>query len=248
MGLWQIINGEQPGPIESFLHYENKGQFGEYATQYALNSCIFNGYYHTIHNVYIPYKNGTTELDILMIHEKGIFVFESKNYSGWIFGDADQLNWTQCLSNHKKNKFYNPIKQNITHCNALVEYLKIPAEIVHSYIVFSERCELKSVPPDTDQYKIVRRPNMLKTLRRDIASQNLAFTKKQVDEYAIFLKNATNVTAEQKQKHIDDIKEKIEGNTCPFCGGELQLKKGKYGDFYGCKSYPKCKYTRKVQK
>ena len=45
-----------------------------------------------------------------MIHEKGIFVFESKNYSGWIFGSADQLNWTQSLQNGEKHHFYNPIR------------------------------------------------------------------------------------------------------------------------------------------
>ena len=48
---------------------------------------------------------------MLMIHENGIFVIESKNYSGWLFGDYNQLNWTQSFPNGEKHKFYNPIKQ-----------------------------------------------------------------------------------------------------------------------------------------
>lgn len=31
---------------------------------------------------------------------------------------------------------------------------------------------------------------------------------------------------------------------CPKCGGNLILKNGKYGSFYGCSNYPNCKYTK----
>ena len=64
-----------------------------------------DGYAKTVHNVYVPHKGRTSELDVLMVHEKGIFVFESKNYSGWIFGAADQQKWTQCLPNGEKKSF-----------------------------------------------------------------------------------------------------------------------------------------------
>lgn len=39
----------------------------------------------------------TYEIDLIMISETGIYVFESKNYSGWIFGDEKQRYWTQIL-------------------------------------------------------------------------------------------------------------------------------------------------------
>ena len=35
--------------------------------------------------------------------------------------------------------------------------------------------------------------------------------------------------------------------TCPSCGGELVLRKGKFGMFYGCSSYPGCRFTRNVR-
>jgi hypothetical protein len=58
-------------------------------------------------------KDGsTTEIDLIMIDETGIYVFESKNYSGWIFGDEKRKNWVQTLENRQKNYFYNPIWQN----------------------------------------------------------------------------------------------------------------------------------------
>lgn len=37
-------------------------------------------------------------------------------------------------------------------------------------------------------------------------------------------------------------------NICPLCGGPLRLKRGKYGDFMGCKNYPKCDYTASIKK
>nr|WP_313978828.1 topoisomerase DNA-binding C4 zinc finger domain-containing protein [uncultured Prevotella sp.] len=30
---------------------------------------------------------------------------------------------------------------------------------------------------------------------------------------------------------------------CPRCGGSLIHKEGKYGSFWGCSNYPKCRYT-----
>jgi ssDNA-binding Zn-finger/Zn-ribbon topoisomerase 1 len=37
---------------------------------------------------------------------------------------------------------------------------------------------------------------------------------------------------------------KPENVKCPECDGEMVSRTGKYGTFWGCKSYPKCKGTR----
>jgi hypothetical protein len=39
---------------------------------------------------------------------------------------------------------------------------------------------------------------------------------------------------------------KSNGNRCPYCGGILIEKSGQYGRFLGCSSYPKCRYTKKI--
>lgn len=39
---------------------------------------------------------------------------------------------------------------------------------------------------------------------------------------------------------------KIEKKTCPYCKGDLIKRVGKFGNFYGCKNYPKCKFTKKI--
>ena len=242
MGLWEIIKGEQPGIIKSILNYENLGQFGEFSTEYALTNDNLDCELVVLKNIYVPYRDKTSEIDLLMIHEKGIFVFESKNYSGWIFGNASQLNWTQSLQNGEKHQFYNPIRQNQTHIKALSEYLNIPVSSFTSYIVFSERCSLKRVPADTDQVIIVRRPDMLKKLRAQLRSSVNLYSPEEITQLVQKLQPLTNKSEAEKQQHVDDIKEK-----CPFCGSELVLRRGKYGQFWGCSTYPKCKFTRPLK-
>ncbi|WP_408020100.1 topoisomerase DNA-binding C4 zinc finger domain-containing protein [Sporosarcina obsidiansis] len=36
------------------------------------------------------------------------------------------------------------------------------------------------------------------------------------------------------------------GRECPKCGGSLIQRKGKYGSFIGCKTFPSCRYTVKM--
>ena len=78
----------------------------------------------------------TTEIDVLMLHRTGIYVLESKNYSGWIFGNEKDASWTQTLPNKDKNHFYNPVRQNKTHIMWLNEMLG--NDMSTSIIVFSE--------------------------------------------------------------------------------------------------------------
>ena len=177
-----------------------------------------------------------------MIHEKGIFVFESKNYSGWIFGDLEQLNWTQTFQNGKKYTFYNPIRQNRTHINALASYLGKPASAFTSYIVFSERCSFAKIPANTEEVVIVHLPDMLKKLRIMLKQSTAIYSHEEIQTMAAKLRELTNRTAAEKQQHIDDINTK-----CPFCGSELVMRNGKYGQFWGCSTYPKCRFTRQIK-
>lgn len=74
-------------------------------------------------NVYIPTKNGkTSEIDLLVVSKKGIFIFESKNYGGNIYGDANRSKWVQYIG-HQKNFFYSPLLQNKNHARCLKEFL-----------------------------------------------------------------------------------------------------------------------------
>ena len=146
------------------------------------------------------------------------------------------------MRNGEKNKFYNPIRQNRTHIKALAEYLNLPESAFVSYIVFSERCELKKVPANTESVVIVKRPAMLKRIRAALKKAPILYSEEEIHKMQDKLVILCNKSEVEKQQHIEDIK-----NKCPFCGSELVLRKGKHGAFYGCKAYPKCKFTRPIK-
>ncbi len=76
-----------------------------------------------LRNVYIPTKNGaTSEIDLIVVSKKGLFVFECKNYGGRVYGDARYKNWLQYIGS-KKESFYNPLLQNKTHVRNLEKLL-----------------------------------------------------------------------------------------------------------------------------
>ena len=90
------------------------------------------------HDLYIPTKRGYTQIDIVVPTNVGIFVFEVKDYSGWIFGNGKYDKWTQVLAyGQEKHQFYNPIKQNAKHIEALrntsAQLQNVP---IYSIVVF----------------------------------------------------------------------------------------------------------------
>lgn len=122
------------------------GRNGEYQIYKRLSNHESKGG-KFLFNCYLPKDNGeTTEIDVLLINSNGIYVFESKNYSGWIFGDEKGKNWTQVLPKGKgrshKEYFFNPIIQNNVHIKWLRNIVGVEAP-VYSIIAFSERCTLK---------------------------------------------------------------------------------------------------------
>ena len=54
---------------------------------------------------------------------------------GWIFGTANQKNWTQKICKHT-NKFQNPLHQNYKHVKTLEALLDTPSAANHSLVVF----------------------------------------------------------------------------------------------------------------
>ena len=140
------------------------GRCGEKLTERELKLLGRDG--KVLRNVYVPKDNvETSEIDVLFVTQKGIFVIESKNYSGWVFGNEADRNWTVSLPNGQKNRFYNPIKQNRSHAKWLEKYLGDDTPLF-SVIVFSERCELKKVTVESDDASVVKRDRLYATVRR----------------------------------------------------------------------------------
>ncbi len=248
----------------------NKGIKGEYLTWKYLQK--LDGYKKYLFNCYIPKENGTTtEIDVILIHESGIYVFESKNYSGWIFGNESQQYWTQTLPSGRgrsqKEHFFNPVIQNNVHLKWLSKYIDKDMSFFYSYIIFSDRCTLKDVSIPSGQHHVINRYNVLSDVKFNARSIGQKLTENEINSLYALLQPLTQIDEAQKLAHIEAIQAKIgmshpqnnpnfnkpnsQGNTCPLCGGRLILRTASKGTqsgkkFWGCSNYPKCRYTRNI--
>lgn len=237
------------------------GRQGEEQTASKLGWVSIWGYKgKLLRNVYVPMGNGgTTEIDLLYITQKGIFVLESKNYAGYIYGNEWSQNWMETLYAGKtwlgrnkveKHRFYNPIWQNRTHMRALERYLGSPVQMI-SVIVFSERCTLREITYDSPDVVVCHQDELLKNIRRMWRTLPDTLSWAQIDQIHSALRPLTDPDRATKRQHVQDIKEykSAPSYTCPWCGGELVLRTAKNGphagqQFYGCANYPQCRYIR----
>lgn len=249
--------------------YFDKGHRGEYLTYKGLKS--LKGYKRFLFNVYIPKDDGTfTEIDVIMLHETGIYVFESKNYSGWIFGSETQKNWTQTLPSREKNAFLNPIIQNKVHVKWLQSYLNDNTNLsFYSYIVFSERCELKKITLTSSDHLVVKREDINQAVSAKASKSGSLLTQSKIEALFKQLYPLTQVDSSIKASHIQNIQSKyhepvsakttiqstpVQKETikvCPRCGKNMVLRTTKKGtnagqQFYGCSNYPHCRYIEKI--
>lgn len=214
--VWSMI-GYSKSEYKAVTHnslwdtYTDKGRLGEYLIYRHLRKQ--SGDAKWLFNLYIPREDDrTTEIDVLMLHTSGIYVFESKNYSGWIFGSYYRDEWTQCIKRDeeyraRKYRFYNPVKQNELHVKWLSKLL--PEEVhnlIRPVVVFGNRCRLKNLNLEKCNQPVIK----LKKLRKE-------FTKimsiKNIDDDILSkvyqaLYEYSQVGWDIKEKHVQNI-EKI---------------------------------------
>lgn len=188
----------------------DKGAYGEYLTFKCLKKYEKDGA-KFLFNCYLPKKeNETSEIDVMMISQSGIYVFESKNYSGWIFGSEKNKTWTQSLPQGRgshKEKFYNPIMQNRTHVKWLKEQIG-DGDLIRNIVVFSQRCELKKVEVTSDDVKVIKRdvlPSLIKKMDKDAGT---VLSKERIKEVYDKLYPFTQVSGAIKEAHVETIQEK----------------------------------------
>ena len=194
------------GDLVDTIFTNDTGKYGESLTALKLDFLNLSGKKGiTLKNIYLPKDDGgTSEIDLVYITQKGIFVIESKNYSGWIFGDENSQYWTQSLPNKQKNRFYNPIRQNRTHIKWLKEYLGGDV-FCYSLIVFSERCELKRVRTKSADLCVINRDELTGELRYLWKKLDDTLNEVQIQEISQKLALLTNPDEAVKQAHINSI-------------------------------------------
>lgn len=155
------------------------------------------------HSVYLPlYNGGYTEVDVILVTKKWIYVIEAKNYSGYIYGNTASQKWMQILGK-TRNQFFNPLKQNKIHEEVLSKQLDIPLDYLAPVVIFGDNCKPKI---DGDMYKQVTTVAECDALIQYFESYNIPARINQ-NEIASILKPCTKLSCTEKLAHIKRVKD-----------------------------------------
>lgn len=225
----------------------SKGKVGEKVVAGKLD-CLPKDRYRVLNNVTIPTPKGSTQIDHLVVSIYGIFVIETKNYNGWIYGGEHAEYWTQNIYGNKY-QLYNPILQNAGHVCALRRILKDyePLPIL-PIVAFSGKADIKV---KVKEACVVYWSQILNVINQ---FEEKSLTWPQVNAICDAVQVARKEPSRETDKrHLKDIRsaceqkyDAISSGRCPRCSGTLVLRHGRFGQFYGCSNYPRCKYTHQV--
>jgi restriction system protein len=226
-----------------------KGLCGEGIVRLLAILFLNSKVYHAIHNVTLKTPDGTTQIDHIFVSQFGVFVVETKNYSGWIFGNEHQPMWTQKIFK-TTHRFQNPLRQNYKHVKTLETLLNLPFEQIHSVIVFIGNSEFKSKP------KMPANVTYARGYISYIKSKTEVFLSLSDVESVITAINSARISPSlaTNREHIQNVQRRLDAaapRSCPKCGAPMVLRSKKYGDkagspFWGCSAFPKCRTTQNM--
>lgn len=198
------------------------------------------GYKYVINNLVLKTNNGRTcQIDHIVINKSGLFVIETKNYSGRIYGQENHQEWTQVLQYGKvKNKLYNPLKQNRSHVYHVSNAISCKVPII-SAVVFTQG---NTQYIDADGVYTPRGLKQLLSGGKKTLSP--ALMKKIYEE--LLSANQIDTPDSEHIRNIKRMKNDLAHNLCPRCGKRLTKRTGKNGAFWGCSGYPNCRFTKSI--
>lgn len=184
------------------------GKAGEKKLFKILKSCK-TGNDYAAGNLYIPVANDNiTELDGLFINERGIFVFEAKNYTGTIYGNDLSHDWSKTMftkNGTEKKTFYNPIMQNSGHVRAVKNAIDLSNTPVFNVVAFADSADITKVETNSPYTYVVNYREIPSLLRNTGTS---AISRKEIKRLKDEFKKFKKVKKSTLRKHIKDVKSK----------------------------------------
>lgn len=165
-------------PLAALLGYVVRGYWvyrlqnrGEELLRKALTKNLPSASWHLLNNVTLRTTDGTTQIDHILVSRFGVFVIETKHYTGWLFGDANSKGWMQVIYG-SKHRFQNPLHQNYKHIKVVQELLDfITPEQIMGLVVFTGNAEFKTTQP-LGVYSLGTVIEYLKGLNQELLTEN----------------------------------------------------------------------------
>lgn len=256
-------------PIGIILLYfkspSGKGVIGECIVNISAKVMLDSSVYHLCKNVTLPTEDGTTQIDHIIVSRFGVFVIETKNYAGWIFGNENQKMWTQKF-HRSSNRFQNPLHQNYKHVRTLESILGLEKELIYSVVVFVGDSTFKTEMPDN----VVKSGEYIRFIKSKI---HPVLTDEQVCEIINRIQSGRlTPSLKVNQEHVQHVQKIVAkksssplnsgtlaaagqastAKACPKCGGNLVRRTSKSGartgmPFWGCAEYPSCRFIQNIE-
>lgn len=224
-----------------------KGMLGEGVVRAAFRRKLDPDVYRCLHDLTFDTPRGTTQIDHIVVSRFGVFVIETKNMAGWIFGSPEQARWTQVL-HRKKTTFQNPIRQNYGHLKTVQSVLNLDEACLHNVVAFVGDARAKTPFPDTVLWSA-------RALVRFIRSRTTpVISPSEVDHMVARLEAARLENGRMTRRaHVRQVRARVaargpSGTACPNCGGKMVARTSrKTGEhFMGCESFPRCRGMRRA--
>lgn len=238
-----------------------KGVIGEFIVNLSAKLYLDKTKYHLIKNVTLPTEDGSTQIDHIIVSKFGVFVVETKNMKGWIFGNAHQKMWTQKIFKHT-NKFQNPLHQNYKHVKTLEAFLELNDQQIHSVVVFVGDSLFKTEMPENVTYgggyirfiksktECVLSDVQVIKITNKINAGKITPSFKTNREHVKHVKNIIAQKEAPVKKSEETREEKpaetVDAKICTTCQSPMILRETKKGpnignQFWGCSNFPKCR-------
>lgn len=225
-----------------------KGARGERRVSAFLRKYLDETDYQVLDDLTLPARGATTQIDHVVISRFGVFVVETKNMTGWVFGAADQPRWTQVI-HRKKTQFQNPLRQNYGHVKTVQALTGLDQDKLHNVVVFVGDATRKTEMPGNVAWGRQALLSCITAHQTPVISPDVVERIK-----AILTEQSLDPSAQTRSDHVRHVKtlraDRGPGGTkCPSCGGDLVLRTGRRtgSSFLGCKNYPRCRGTRQVK-
>jgi len=143
------------------------------------------------------------QVDALVVDESGVYVFESKDYVGWIYAHGERAYWTQ-VSGYGENKqqFYSPVRQNAAHLAAVRAIVgEVP---IFSVIVFGRETTLKVVEGLPENCIVCTQAEIRQVMARRRQEQCLRETRAE-ELYRVVRRGLVNPDGVVRAEHVEEV-------------------------------------------
>jgi restriction system protein len=180
-------------------HIHQLQNSGEMLVRRSIQQTCIGPNWHLLNNVTLPTADGTTQIDHVLVSRYGVFVIETKHYSGWIFGEAKSSQWTQVIYK-RKSRFQNPLHQNYKHVKAVRALLDfMPSNQIEGAVIFTGDAEFKTRRPE-GVFTLPEFIDRLDGLRSEVITENrLQFCVGRLECQRLALTEETDI---EHQQHL----------------------------------------------